>query len=144
MRRSQSGYSKAHGGNLVLFRQNTRVPTRARCTLTALTGGPLWTCEMMLMMMLMMLMIMMIVMMIMIMMGSRFPKSSLLLVACSHSFANFARSSSRDGADSIYYAFVTSAGSWGRSGRSHMSQVPSAFLKFLKYPCGHGTGGTIQ
>lgn len=85
--------------------------------------------------MLMMLMIMMIVMIMMIMMGSRFLKSSLLLVAYSHSFANFARSSSRDGADSIYYAFVTSAGSWGRSGRSHMSQVPSAFLKFLKYPC---------
>lgn len=84
------------------------------------------------------MLMMLIVMIVMIMMGSRFPKSSLLLVACSHSFANFARSSSRDGADSIYYAFVTSAGSWGRSGRSHMSQVPSAFLKFQlppKHPC---------
>lgn len=89
-------------------------------------------------MLMMLMMMMMIVMIMMIMMGSRFLESSLLLVACSHSFANFARSSSRDGADSIYYAFVTSAGSWGRSGRSHMSQVPSPFLKFQlppKHPC---------
>lgn len=92
----------------------------------------------MLMMLMMLMMMIVMIMMITGMMGSRFPKSSLLLVACSHSFANFARSSSRDGADSIYYAFVTSAGSWGRSGRSHMSQVPSAFLKFQlppKHPC---------